>query len=138
MNQTYFEPTQASGAALYARNITGPIVMLNLLRFRETADYSANPDQTPATPISGREAYQKYMDHTTPFLAESGGELVLSGTGGAFFIGPSDDQWDMVLLVRHKSLAAFMAFATNEAYLAGMAHRTAALADTRLLPVEPI
>ena len=29
-----------------------------------------------------------------------------------------------------------MAFAEHEAYLAGLGHRTAALADSRLLPLE--
>jgi hypothetical protein len=32
--------------------------MLNLLRFREIADYSANPELTPAEPISGAEAFE--------------------------------------------------------------------------------
>lgn len=39
------------------------------------------------------------------------------------------------MLVRQKSLPDFMAFAENEAYLAGMGHRTAALVDSRLLPL---
>ncbi|KPJ94402.1 MAG: hypothetical protein AMJ53_05345 [Gammaproteobacteria bacterium SG8_11] len=36
------EVTQEAGAALFARNITGEVVMLNLLHFRDVADYSAN------------------------------------------------------------------------------------------------
>lgn len=39
------------------------------------------------------------------------------------------------MLVRQSSVQAFMAFATNEAYLAGIGHRTAAIADSRLLPL---
>ena len=45
------------------------------------------------------------------------------------------EEWDTVLLVKHKSIAAFMAFATNEEYLKGVGHLTAALADSRLLPI---
>jgi hypothetical protein len=37
--------------------IEGGLVMLNLLRFREVADYSANPELAPAAPISGAEAF---------------------------------------------------------------------------------
>lgn len=37
----YLEPTQESGRAFMMRQMTGSVVMLNLLRFRETADYSA-------------------------------------------------------------------------------------------------
>ena len=37
--------------------IEGGLVMLNLLRFREVADYSANPELAPAAPISGAEDF---------------------------------------------------------------------------------
>lgn len=109
--------------------------MLNMLRLRETADYSANPELAPQAQISGREAFQKYIDHTLPFLKESGGELLLLGDGGKFFIGPDDEQWDIVMLVRQSSIENFFAFASNTEYLAGVGHRTAAIVDSRLLPV---
>jgi hypothetical protein len=41
----------------------------------------------------------------------------------------------MAMLVRQHSLASFMRFASDQAYLAGMGHRTAALEDSRLLPL---
>jgi hypothetical protein len=40
------------------------------------------------------------------------------------------------MLVEQSSTAAFLAFASNAAYLAGIGHRTAALEDSRLLPLE--
>lgn len=129
------EPTQESGAALFRRNIAGEVVMLNLLRLRETADYTAHPELAPETPISGRQALQKYIDHTLPFLTRSGGEILMLGDGGTYFIGPSDEQWDVVMLIRQSSIQSFFAFATDEAYLAGIGHRTAAITDSRLLPV---
>jgi hypothetical protein len=135
MTEHFLEPTQESGAALFSRNITGEVVMLNLLRFRDVADYSANPELRPGEPISGREAYQKYIDHTLPFLRESGGDLVFLGEGGKYLIGPQEEQWDLVMLVRQASLSNFMAFASNQDYLAGIGHRTAALEDSRLLPL---
>lgn len=131
----YLEPTREAGAALLRRNIPGPVVMLNLLRLREYADYTENPGLAPETGISGREALQKYIDHTRPFLRESGGEILLLGEGGHFFIGPGEEQWDVVLLVRQRSVADFIAFASHPGYLAGIGHRTAALADSRLLPI---
>jgi hypothetical protein len=39
------------------------------------------------------------------------------------------------MLVRQNSLSDFMAFASNQEYLAGLGHRTAALEDSRLLPI---
>ena len=135
MKVHYLEPTQESGAALFSRNISGEVIMLNLLRFKETADYSETPELAPEKPITGREAFQKYIDHTMPFLKATGGELILLGNGGQFFIGPEDEQWDLVMLVKQSSLNSFMAFASDTGYLAGIGHRTAALSDSRLLPI---
>lgn len=81
--ERYLEPTQESGAALVARQISGSIVMLNLLRFREVADYSATPELAPSAPISGAEAYQRYVEHTLPYLRASGGDIVFLGKRGA-------------------------------------------------------
>jgi len=135
MAVTYLEPTQESGRALFGRGISGSVVMLNLLRFRPIADYSATPELAPSTPVTGEEAYRLYVTHTLPHLRESGGKLLFFGRGGAFLIGPSEERWDAVMLVRQASLASFMAFASNQAYLSGIGHRIAALEDSRLLPI---
>jgi hypothetical protein len=66
MSQPYIEPTQESAMALISRNISGEIFMLNLLRLRATADYRQFPELAPGGEISGREAFQKYIDHTLP------------------------------------------------------------------------
>lgn len=132
----YLEPTQESGRAFFTRGITGKVVMLNLLRFRDIADYSATPQLAPEQPISGEAAYRLYMEHTLPHLEKSGGRLIFFGRGGSFLIGPSDERWDAAMLVEQSSPTAFMAFASNAEYLAGIGHRTAALEDSRLLPLE--
>jgi hypothetical protein len=134
----YLEPTQEAGRDFVMRGIEGGVVMLNLLRFREVADYSATPELAPETPISGAAAYDLYIAHTLPFLKASGGELMFLGAGGAFLVGPQSERWDMVMLVRQKSTASFLAFASDAAYLVGTGHRTAALEDSRLLPLSEI
>jgi len=60
----WLEPTQDSGHRFVQRGLTGPVVMLNLLRFRTIA----NPDLAPAAPISGAEAFDCYIQHS-PALA---------------------------------------------------------------------
>jgi uncharacterized protein (DUF1330 family) len=135
MTSAYLEPTWQAGRDLARRSITGGLVMLNLLRFRETADYSASPELAPAEPITGAEAYERYIAHALPLLRKSGGDLLFAGEGGPFLIGPEEERWDRALLIRQKSIGAFMAFAVQEAYLAGIGHRTAALSDSRLLPL---
>ena len=103
--------------------------MLNLLRLRSVADYAANP------PISGAEAFDRYIRHTLPFLRDSGGEVMLLATGGRLLIGPEDERWDIAMLIRQRSVASFLSFASNHAYLVGLAHRTAAIENSRLLPL---
>jgi len=133
----HLEPTEAAARAFFSRRIDGSVVMLNLLRFRQVADYSAFPELAPPRPIPGAEAYRRYVDHTRPFLEKSGGAILFSGLGGEFLIGPAGERWDMAVLVRQSSPQAFLAFASDAAYLAGLGHRTAALEDSRLLPLVP-
>ena len=134
----YIEPTRVAGKAFIERGIEGSVVMLNLLRFREVADYAANPELAPEVPISGGEAFDLYIRHTLPYLRESGGDLMLLGSGGSYLIGPEQESWDLVMLVRQNSVASFLAFESHQGYLAGIGHRTAAIEDARLLPVEEL
>ncbi len=133
---SYLEPTQEAGRVLVQRGLTGPIVMLNLLRLKDVADYSAHPDLAPAGTISGAEAFDRYIDHTLPFLRETGGDILFLGRGGSFLIGPADEAWDLAMLIRQSSVASFLAFASHAGYLAGLGHRTAAVEDSRLLPLS--
>lgn len=135
---TYLNPTPQAGRDFIMRGIEGEVVMLNLLRLREVADYSGHPRLAPSEPVSGAEAYGRYVAHTLPFLRESGGEIIFLGEGGPLLIGPPNERWDRAMLVRQKSVGAFMAFATNADYLAGLGHREAAVADSRLLPLVPL
>ncbi|MXQ08456.1 DUF1330 domain-containing protein [Alphaproteobacteria bacterium GH1-50] len=131
------QPTEAQAVALLSRGIEGPVVMLNLLRFRGVADYTATPLLAPDEPISGSAAFDLYVDATRPHLERSGGTILFSGAGGPFFIGPEAEQWDRAMLIRQASVQAFIGWATDEAYLDGIGHRTAALLDSRLLPLVP-
>jgi uncharacterized protein (DUF1330 family) len=80
----------------------GPIVMLNLLKFKE----------------DGRRSYEQYAGRTGPFLAEVGGELLYAGDASATLVAPSSHDWDMVLLVRYPSREAFCRMVANPDYQA--------------------
>lgn len=137
MIPNYLEPGEANINALISAPPVGEVVMLNLIQLRDVADYSSHPELAPDAPISGREAYQRYMDHTQPFLEASGGEVLFFGEAKHFFIGPIEERWDLVMLVKQASLQSFFAFAQNPECMAGAGHRTAAALDSRLLPVTP-
>lgn len=131
----HFYPTQEAGRRFVMSGRSGPILMLNLIRLRTVADYSADPHLAPPSPISGREAYDLYVAHSLPFLEASGGALELIADGGEWLVGPEGEGWDIAMLVRQKDMATFLAFEQNDAYLARIGHRTAAAEDTRLLPL---
>jgi hypothetical protein len=60
------------------------------------------------------------------------------GDGGRYLIGPQDERWDLVMLIRQNSLQDFLSFSSNENYQIVLGHRTAALEDSRLLPLVEI
>jgi hypothetical protein len=119
----YLEPADANARRLFERGIEGPVTMLNLLRFREEADYTEFPELAPPSPISGGDAYDLYVRHTIPFLNATGGSVEFIGIGGHYFIGPPDERWDLVMLITQASVTDFFAFAANPHYMAGMGHR---------------
>ena len=135
---SYLEPTQDAGRLFMRRGLVGSVVMLNLLRFKDVADYSSHPELAPTAPISGAEAFDRYIRYTLPYLRESGGDVLFIGAGGPFLIGPTDERWDQAMLVRQTSVASFLAFASHDAYLAGLGHRMAAVEDSRLLPLSDV
>lgn len=124
-------PTSRAISEVLAKTPKGqPVVMLNLLKFREQADYG---EQRPA--ISGREAYQEYGRGAIRCIHAVGGELVWSGEPTGTLIGPEEEQWDEVLLVRYPSLDAFLEMIDSTEYKSIVHHRTAAIEDSRLMPM---
>ncbi|WAC57181.1 DUF1330 domain-containing protein [Gordonia sp. SL306] len=107
--------------------------MLNLLRFRDVADYSQADDIAPAQPISGAEAYRLYTKAATAHLDKTGAEVVLHGDCGPTVIGPDDERWDSILVVRYPNPNAFRQMVTTPDYQFIARHRTAAIADSRLI-----
>ncbi|MEZ5716386.1 MAG: DUF1330 domain-containing protein [Paracoccaceae bacterium] len=111
----------------------GPIHMLNLIRLRETAEYE---DGRSAT---GAEAYAAYGRETAPILKGLGGRIVWRGKMEAMLIGPQQgERWDICFIAEYPDVEAFVAMIKLPAYRAAMAHRQAAVADSRLIRMEPL
>ena len=108
-----------------------PIVMLNLLRFRQTARYKEGEAS-----YSGREAYQKYSEVAFGKVQGVGDEMVWKGRALAGVIAPQEEQWDSVLLVRYPSKQAFMSMLADPEYREATKHRTAALEEARLIAMQ--
>jgi uncharacterized protein (DUF1330 family) len=107
-----------------------PILMLNLLRYHADARY---PADSPHAPCSGRDAYARYSRTALTKVRGVGGNVQLLAQARAALIAPAGEQWDEVLLVRYPSPRAFLGMLDDAEYQAATVHRTAALADSRLI-----
>lgn len=112
-----------------------PVVMINLLRFREQAAYEPGAG---APPCSGREAYQRYYAVALAKIAEVGGRVLWYGRVGCSLISVQDEQWDEAVLVEYPSRKAFLAMVSQPDYQAAAIHRTAALSDSRLIATTTV
>ena len=110
------------------------IVMVNILRFKDLADYGDGVVKN----LSGREAYANYSKSVMPLLWEVGGQVLWRGDVRSTFIAPIEEQWDEVLLVQYPNRQAFIAMISAPAYKEAMPHRTAAIADSRLIETKSL
>jgi uncharacterized protein (DUF1330 family) len=125
-------PTADQLRAMQNEGPNGPIVMVNLLKYREKAAYAGDRAEAKEN-ISGREAYRRYGLTALQCVGELGGGLVWSGAQALVFIGGSEQDWDDVVCVRYPSRQAFLKMISNPDYLAATYHREAGLARTALL-----
>lgn len=107
-----------------------PLIMINLLRYREQAEY---PDAFDAEPCTGREAYQRYGAVAAGQIAAVGGRVLWAGAVAASVIAPDSEEWDDAVLVEYPTRDAFLKMLSEPAYLAAVPHRGAALSDSRLI-----
>ncbi|MFN8112653.1 MAG: DUF1330 domain-containing protein [Solirubrobacterales bacterium] len=98
----------------------GPVVMLNLLAMK---------------PDGGMAKYMEYGNAVAPILEGVGGAPIFTGTGTSALIGSSRD-WDLVILVRYPSRAAFLQMIGSPEYQAIAHLRTEALEYSELHPLE--
>ena len=101
----------------------GPIKMLNLLKFKERAEYSDGRQ----TKLSGIEAYSIYSIEPQEHLKKVGGKLIFSGPVSRLMIGEADELWDAVGIAEYPNRAAMLKMITDSAYLKSSEHREAGL-----------
>lgn len=120
------DPTPEQFRALVESEDASPIVMVNLIRFKERAT-GIDEGRT------GAEAYATYGQNIAPYLAEVGGEVLMATNSVESVIGPEDAEWDAVILVRYPSRKAFVAMISNPGYLKEHEHRVAGVDEARLI-----
>jgi uncharacterized protein (DUF1330 family) len=121
-NAVFPAPEQA--AAFFGGAEDGPFVMVNLLKFKERAEYADGSEPG----LSGREAYARYGAAVQACLASVGGKSLFAGAVTELLLGAVEDPWDMVALAQYPSRAAMMAMVRSPEYQRIEKHRIAGLA----------
>ena len=112
--------------AMQAGDPDEPVVMLNLLKYRDQAEAGHGVDG-----LTGRQAYEKYGRAFAELQPRFGGEPIWMGRGEHTVIG--DVEWDIIILVRYPTRRQFIAMFNDPDYAAIAPMRAAALSDSRLI-----
>ena len=124
---SYIDPERDQFEAFKALPRDKPVMMLNLLCFRDKAVYEDGREAT------GAEAYAAYGQESGPVFRRVGGEIIWRGTPELMLIGPRDKRWDMIFVARYPSAGAFLEMVTDPDYQEAVKHRQAAVLDSRLI-----
>ncbi len=111
------DPRGADLKRYLAEDPGGPVVMLNLLRFK---------------PDGGRERYAQYVEHFRRTAQPYGAEVVYVGDGSTAVVAEPGQAWDAVLLVRYPSRSSFTDMIRDAEYQKGTHLRTEALEEAVL------
>jgi uncharacterized protein (DUF1330 family) len=100
----------------------GPVVMLNLLKFKAGG---------------GEREYGKYGGSVVQMVEARGGKVLWMGRVDQTLIGPVDATWDAVALVQYPSRKDFIEMTTSKDYDAAHEYREGGLERTLLLACTP-
>jgi len=106
----------------------GPVVMLNLLKFKASATDRGG---------SGADAYQRYGEAAVEMVEARGGKVLWAGRGDQILIGDPGEDWDQVVLVEYPSRKAFIEMVTTPEYDDAHQHREQGLERTVVVACSP-
>jgi uncharacterized protein (DUF1330 family) len=113
-------PSTESLAALAANPSDGPVVMLNLLKFKRGG---------------GSKAYARYSDAFQQVLIRHGGRFLYLGRAAEMLV--AHESWDAVALVEYPSRKVFLEIVASPEYAALSLHRDEGLERTVLYATDP-
>ncbi len=99
-------PTPDQVQKLIAGPQDGPVVMINLLRFKSQAD-------GPGKGMSGEEAYRHYGTKMREFVESKGGRFIWIGRIDSQVIGEGGEGFHAAALVEYRSRKAFLEIASD-------------------------
>ena len=123
------QPTGDQVRALRDRATGQPIAMLNLLKFKDRAQY----EDGRITDLSGRDAYKLYAQAFREIMEPRGVSIIYGGDVRGLLIGAGDDLWDEVALIQYPSTQVMLDMLRDETYQAAQQHRAAGLEGQLLI-----
>ena len=100
-----------------------PIYMVNLLKFKDKAEY---PDKRE-TDLTGEEAYAIYGQEVRKHLEKVGGQPIFSGKVSRLMLGEVEDLWDVVAIATYPNRKAMLDMLSDPEYIKSAQHRVAGL-----------
>ncbi|MEH6558668.1 MAG: DUF1330 domain-containing protein [Oceanicoccus sp.] len=117
-------PNEAQMKEFLEGDADTPIHMVNLLKFKEKAQYEDGRE----TSLSGAEAYAIYGQEVQGHIKKVGGSGIFAGQVSRLMLGEVEDLWDMVAVVTYPSKKAMLAMISDPDYQESAKHRSAGLA----------
>lgn len=114
-----------------------PIHMLNLIRLKPKAEYpQGHPDH--GKDLTGLDAYRAYGRTTAHIFKRLGGRQIWAGKPQVMLTGPQSEAWDLAFIAQYPNAEAFISMVRDPEYRELVKHRSAGVADSRLLRLSPV
>ena len=136
MTETYIDPSPANFQSFKDLPRDTPIHMLNLLLYRDEAEYPQGHEHA-GKGWSGRRAYEEYGKASGPIFRGLGGSIVWRGKFETMVTGPEVRAWHDGFIAQYPNAGAFFAMIKDPDYQKAVVNRTAALVDSRLIRFAP-
>ncbi len=111
----------------------GPVWMVNLMKYRETAEYAAGDEA--ALEISGREADDRYAPMKS--LAAVGAEVVFVADVERQLLG-DEPTWDRIAVVKYATRRSFIEMQSRPDFQAKHKHKEAGMDQTFVIGCQPL
>ncbi len=102
----------------------GPIYMVNLLKFKDKAEYEDGRE----TDLTGEQAYGIYGAAVSKLLKKFGGAAMFSASVERLMLGEVEELWDKVAIAMYPSRTAMMEMMRSDEMQKIGVHRAAGLA----------
>lgn len=102
----------------------GPIFMVNLLKFKDRAQYEDGRE----TDLNGRDAYRIYGREVSKLIVEYGGSITFAGDVTFLALGQVEELWDEIAIAKYPNRAALLEMSSSPEWQEIGVHRAAGLA----------